>query len=249
MVGPLALTPLSLAATLRRPHSSFSVIIFASLAAASLARALAGEGHDVFIVECRGVGFSRPWRSPSEWADKETNTPRQHAPTFGDFDYDTYLREDLPAACGYVAAVTGEKKLGAVGHSMGGMLVMNLASGAVRDARTNARSKPKRRERHSVSSRAPPFLLAILRFILAMLFHRRLAFLHLGFRSRRLALFRPGVGICHVVEAVTKASVVDASPTSMTVPLRTRASLRGRGGAVVAGREAHDSRERHAGRA
>jgi len=37
-----------------------------------------------------------------------------------------------------VAAVTGEKKLGAVGHSMGGMLVMNLASGAVRDARTNA---------------------------------------------------------------------------------------------------------------
>ena len=120
------------------PGCASNAYTFDVAPSASLARALAGEGHDVFIVECRGVGFSRPWRSPSEWADKETNTPRQHAPTFGDFDYDTYLREDLPAACGYVAAVTGEKKLGAVGHSMGGMLVMNLASGAVRDARTNA---------------------------------------------------------------------------------------------------------------
>ena len=128
----------------------------------SLARALAREGHDVFVVECRGVGFSRPWRSPGEWADPKTNAPRQHAPTFGDFDYDTYLREDLPAACGYVAAVTGEERLGAVGHSMGGMLVMNLASGAVREAQTRppagfagAREKNKRNARERSGDPVP----------------------------------------------------------------------------------------------
>ena len=74
------------------PGCASNAYTFDVAPSASLARALAGEGHDVFIVECRGVGFSRPWRSPSEWADKETNTPRQHAPTFGDFDYDTYCR-------------------------------------------------------------------------------------------------------------------------------------------------------------
>ena len=121
----------------------------------SLARKLAKDGHDVWIVECRGVGFARPWQSPGQWVDKE-GTPKvrivfhqipptvclhktdtffylsqQHVPTFGDFDYDTYLREDLPVACGYVSSVCGVKRLCAVGHSMGGMLVMGLASGAV----------------------------------------------------------------------------------------------------------------------
>ena len=51
--------------------------------------------------------------------DERAQAARAHV---RDFDYDTYLREDLPAACGYVAAVTGEERLGAVGHSMGGML-------------------------------------------------------------------------------------------------------------------------------
>ena len=140
------------------PGCASNAYTFDVAPSASLARALAHEGHDVFIVECRGVGFSRPWRSPREWADQETNTPRQHAPTFGDFDYDTYLREDLPAACGYVAAVTGEKKLGAVGHSMGGMLVMNLASGVVEDAQTNApRGRPRDATRGAASSRSEAF--------------------------------------------------------------------------------------------
>jgi hypothetical protein len=92
------------------PGCASNAYTFDVAPSASLARALAKEGHDVFVVECRGVGFSRPWRSPNEWADAKTNTPRQHAPTFGDFDYDTYLREDLPLACGYVAAVVGERK-------------------------------------------------------------------------------------------------------------------------------------------
>ena len=96
----------------------------------SLARYLAERGHDTWIAECRGVGFSRPWRKPAEWVDAKTGAPRQHTPTWGDFDFDTYLREDLPVAAGYVASVTGSRELAGVGHSMGGMLVMALAAGA-----------------------------------------------------------------------------------------------------------------------
>ena len=95
----------------------------------SLARALAREGHDVFVVECRGVGFSRPWRSPASGRTRKRRAQAARAHVRGDFDYDTYLREDLPVAAGYVAAVTGEERLGAVGHSMGGMLVMNARLG------------------------------------------------------------------------------------------------------------------------
>lgn len=133
------------------PGCASNAYTFDVAPSASLARALAKEGHDVFVVECRGVGFSRPWRSPREWADAKTNTPRQHAPTFGDFDYDTYLREDLPLACGYVAALTGERKLGAVGHSMGGMLVMNLASGAVEATQTRPPKTKTRRQKSEAS--------------------------------------------------------------------------------------------------
>ena len=61
--------------------------------------------------------------------------------------------------------------------------------------RGGGRTRGRTRDRNPSGGSDTPFLLAILRFILAMLFHRRLAFLHLGFRSRRLALFRPGVGL------------------------------------------------------
>ena len=77
----------------------------------------------------RGVGFSRPWGAkPSEWADPKTKVPRQHMPTWGDFDFDTYLREDLPCAAGYIAAVTGSKRIAAVGHSMGGKVAIQFAA-------------------------------------------------------------------------------------------------------------------------
>jgi len=133
----------------------------------SLARKLAKDGHDVWIVECRGVGFARPWQSPGQWVDKE-GTPKQHVPTFGDFDYDTYLREDLPVACGYVSSVCGVKRLCAVGHSMGGMLVMGLASGAVdnlqvrdidsqSDARNAADEAGGTETNSSISKQSVPF--------------------------------------------------------------------------------------------
>jgi hypothetical protein len=60
----------------------------------------------------------------------QTGAPRQHTPTFGDFDFDTYLREDLPAAAAHIAARTGSRRMAGVGHSMGGMLLACLAAGA-----------------------------------------------------------------------------------------------------------------------
>jgi|TARA_B110000977_G_scaffold199032_1_gene285289 hypothetical protein len=89
-------------------------------------------------------------------------------PTFGDFDYDTYLREDLPVACGYVSSVCGVKRLCAVGHSMGGMLVMGLASGAVdnlqvrdidsqSDARNAADEAGGTETNSSISKQSVPF--------------------------------------------------------------------------------------------
>ena len=95
----------------------------------SPARFLSQRGHDVWIVECRGVGFSRPWRKEKEWTDAKTGAPKQHTPTFGDFDFDTYLREDLPEAFAYVAGTTKSRALAGVGHSMGGMLLACLAAG------------------------------------------------------------------------------------------------------------------------
>ena len=107
----------------------------------SLARHLADRGHDTWIVESRGVGFSRPWSAkPSEWADPKTMVPRQHMPTWGDYDFDTYLREDLPCAAGYIAAVTGSTKISAIGHSMGGMLAACMAAGAADYFREDAPS-------------------------------------------------------------------------------------------------------------
>ena len=94
----------------------------------SLARHLAARGRDAWIVESRGVGFSRPWARRRDWTDAETGAPRQHAPAWGDFDFDTYAREDLPAAAAYVSAVTGSEALDAVGHSMGGMLLAAMAA-------------------------------------------------------------------------------------------------------------------------
>lgn len=74
----------------------------------SLARTIAAAGYDVFSVDLRGSGNSdRPrWFSPRKW----------------DWDFETYLNQDLPAALEKILKVTGEKKVHWVGHSMGGML-------------------------------------------------------------------------------------------------------------------------------
>lgn len=74
----------------------------------SLARTIAAAGHEVFSVDLRGSGYSDcpGWFTPRKW----------------DWDFESYLNLDLPAALEKILKVTGEKKVHWVGHSMGGML-------------------------------------------------------------------------------------------------------------------------------
>lgn len=82
----------------------------------SLARHLAERGHDVFVVELRGSGWSaRP--GPDAGGDVEP-------PSF-----DVHVRLDAPAILERVREVTGAPQVFWVGHSMGGMVGYVLASG------------------------------------------------------------------------------------------------------------------------
>lgn len=77
---------------------------------ASLAEALARAGHEVFLLELRGHG--------------QSERPR------GSWSFDSYLRQDLPAAIDEVRRRTGAEHVGFVGHSMGGLLgLAHLAVG------------------------------------------------------------------------------------------------------------------------
>ena len=77
----------------------------------SLARYLAEQGHDTWIAECRGVGFSRPWRKPAEWVDAKTGAPRQHTPPRrGAILTSTRTSAKTSRSPrGYVASVTGSR--------------------------------------------------------------------------------------------------------------------------------------------
>lgn len=83
----------------------------------SLARRLASLGWDVWSLELRGHGrsYGGPWG---------------HA-------LDDHLVRDLPAALGAVREATGAPRVHAVGHSMGGILLLaHLARGGGRDLRS-----------------------------------------------------------------------------------------------------------------
>ncbi len=74
----------------------------------SVAQAARDRGFDVFILELRGAGLSRPPggrdRALYQWG-------------FGD-----YSSRDLPAATAKVLQISGAKQIHGFGHSMGGML-------------------------------------------------------------------------------------------------------------------------------
>lgn len=75
----------------------------------SLARALADAGWDTWSVELRGHGRARGPRA---------------------YGFDDHLERDLPAALAAVQAATGAPRVHAIGHSMGGILVLaHLARG------------------------------------------------------------------------------------------------------------------------
>lgn len=75
----------------------------------SLAAFLAEAGFDCFAVDLRGHGGSR--RGPS-----------------GDWCFDDYLREDLPAALEAVRRVTGAPRVLLLGHSQGALLSLLTAA-------------------------------------------------------------------------------------------------------------------------
>lgn len=74
----------------------------------SLARYLNERGHDVWVVELRGSGRSRPpgWPLVSKKP----------------FDFDDYVLKDIPAVIRRVLDLSNRTSLHWVGHSMGGML-------------------------------------------------------------------------------------------------------------------------------
>ncbi len=77
----------------------------------SFARYLAHRGHDVWIVEYRGVGASQHRGNQPAW----------------DYCLDQYIFEDAPALIGYVRRLTGARRVNWVGHSMGGMILYGYA--------------------------------------------------------------------------------------------------------------------------
>lgn len=74
----------------------------------SLAQYLAARGHDVWVVELRGAGRSRP----PGWPLTRRRT----------FDFDDYVQKDIPAILRRVLDDSGYPQVNWVGHSMGGML-------------------------------------------------------------------------------------------------------------------------------
>lgn len=80
----------------------------AGIEGVSLAGFLAREGFDCFALDLRGHGGSR--RAPPGASR--------------DWTFDTYLRQDVPAALDAVAEATGEEQVLWVGHSLGALLGM-----------------------------------------------------------------------------------------------------------------------------
>ena len=108
----------------------------------SLPRYLTERGHEVWIVETRGVGYARRWTRPrSDYVEVAPPTdsigegsgggieiPMMRSVGFGLWDFDTLLNEDLFCSCEYIAEVCRRGDLAGVGHSMGGMLLASLAA-------------------------------------------------------------------------------------------------------------------------
>ncbi len=72
----------------------------------SPARYLADNGYDTWIVNLRGADV-KGIVEYKEWG----------------FDYDDYLKKDIPSAVSYIQDKTSEPRLFWIGHSMGGMLL------------------------------------------------------------------------------------------------------------------------------
>jgi pimeloyl-ACP methyl ester carboxylesterase len=81
----------------------------------SLARAIAGAGHDTWILELRGRGLST---KPQLFTDFRY-----------DWSFDEYVEKDAPAAIGAVLAATGKPQLHWVGFSLGANIGYGVLAG------------------------------------------------------------------------------------------------------------------------
>ena len=78
----------------------------------SLARWLAARGLDVYAMSLRATG--------------ESAGPQLVGPRSFDWDFDSYVTQDLPAAIALVQAHSGSPRIDFVGHSLGGMILYAL---------------------------------------------------------------------------------------------------------------------------
>jgi pimeloyl-ACP methyl ester carboxylesterase len=78
----------------------------------SLARALAGAGHDTWLLELRGRGLS--------------GTPRLFGKHRWDWSFDEYVERDVPAAVGALLRATGRERFHWVGFSLGAVVGYGL---------------------------------------------------------------------------------------------------------------------------
>lgn len=99
---PLRRRPILLVHGLATNHLSLDVV-----EGGSLARHLAAEGFDVWALDLRGKGASRPAPEGAKLSQRS---------------FDDYVDHDAPAAIRYVLDQTGADGLAWVGHSMGGMI-------------------------------------------------------------------------------------------------------------------------------
>ncbi|MEE2788315.1 MAG: alpha/beta hydrolase [Myxococcota bacterium] len=74
----------------------------------SIARWLANEGFDVWVIELRGAGLSS---RPSSKNQLQWN-----------WTFDDYVNHDIPTALDVIERVTGHRKVHWLGHSLGGMV-------------------------------------------------------------------------------------------------------------------------------
>lgn len=82
---------------------------------------LASKGFDVWTVDLRGNGKSKPANRFGDFQSADVDEKKKEASNF--WSVDDYAKYDIPAILNFVTEETGAKQVSWVGHSMGGMVM------------------------------------------------------------------------------------------------------------------------------